>query len=130
MDRFLHALQTGGKSEEEDAHAGHDDHEEEAHAHDDHEEEAHADLGFGERVVARIRRFRGFVDEFDRGGVYLGVPGTVEVRGGRGVRFRARGRGARRGDEEPVQVVHDAESGFGGGGVRREHVRVDDSDGF
>ena len=32
MDRFLHALQTGGKSEEEDAHAGHDDHEEEAHA--------------------------------------------------------------------------------------------------
>ena len=87
-------------------------------------------LGFGERVVARIRRFRGFVDEFDRGGVYLGVPGTVEVRGGRGVRFRARGRGARRGDEEPGQVVHEAESGFGGGGVRREHVRVDDSDGF
>jgi ABC-type Zn2+ transport system substrate-binding protein/surface adhesin len=43
LDRFLHALQTGGKSEEEDAHAGHDDHEEEAHAHDDHEEEAHAD---------------------------------------------------------------------------------------
>ena len=36
-------MQTGGKSEEEDAHAGHDDHEEEAHAHDDHEEEAHAD---------------------------------------------------------------------------------------
>ena len=35
LDRFLHALQTGGKSEEEDAHAG--------HAHDDHEEEAHAD---------------------------------------------------------------------------------------
>jgi zinc transporter 1/2/3 len=32
LDRFLHALQTGGKSEEEDAHAGHDDHEEEAHA--------------------------------------------------------------------------------------------------
>ena len=32
LDRFLHALQTGGKSEEEDA-----------HAHDDHEEEAHAD---------------------------------------------------------------------------------------
>ena len=58
------------------------------------------------------------------------MPGTVEVRGGRGVRFRARGRGARRGDEEPVQVVHDAESGIGGGGVRREHVRVDDSDGF
>ena len=29
LDRFLHALQTGGKSEEED---GHDDHEEEAHA--------------------------------------------------------------------------------------------------
>ena len=26
LDRFLHALQTGGKSEEEDAHAGHDDH--------------------------------------------------------------------------------------------------------
>jgi len=43
LDRFLHALATGGKSEEEDAHAGHDDHEEEAHAHDDHEEEAHAD---------------------------------------------------------------------------------------
>lgn len=32
LDRFLHALATGGKSEEEDAHAGHDDHEEEADA--------------------------------------------------------------------------------------------------